>query len=202
MRHHPSFEGIKMKIISFIVCIIFISTCAFADFAVTLTASKTNLSNFQSMEVDPNNITSLNEFEAKTLKVLTPIQFPNRKNLSELARTVDGRPFYWQVAVLLKDGTFEDVKDVTYDSQEHSCTFAFNLSDHAGFETPYILGSGEILEVSHITKATSSANNLYYIHFQKPDFRFTLICRSPLDSEFTADDFNSATKGILELEAK
>ena len=75
-------------------------------------------------------------------------------------------------------------------------------TDHAGFETPYILGRGEILEVSHITKATSSANNLYYIHFQKPDFRFTLICRSPLDSEFTAEDFNAVTSGILKLEVK
>ena len=122
-----------MKILSCIACFIFITTCVFADFSITVTASKANFNNSLSVEVDPNNITCLNEFESKTLKVLTPIQFPNRKDLSELSRTVDGRPFYWQVAVLLKDGTFEDVKDVTYNSQEHSCTFAFNYSHQSNY---------------------------------------------------------------------
>jgi len=189
-----------MKIISLMAGFFLVSICAFADFSITVTSSNTDANNSLSVAVDPNNLTSLNVFEAKTLKILTPIQFPNRKDLTELARTVNGRPFYWQVAVLLKDGTFEDVKDVTYNSQENSCTLAFNLSSHKGFETPYILGKGEVLEVSHITKATSSTNNLYYIHFQKPDFRFNLLCRSPRDSEFTVDDFNAAVNGIIKLE--
>ncbi len=148
------------------------------------------------------SVISLNAFPEKSLQTMEQITFPNRKDHEEISHVYNNKEYYWMVAFVLSDGEYVDVKDQTFDPKKPSCTFSFNLSSHAKYSTPYVLEKDEALSFTHITKSSSSMNNLYFFNFKRPDNRFSLWCRTSLDQELTLEEFNMIIAGIFKLHVK
>jgi len=192
-----------MKFSILIITLLFVSSSIFANFSLTIKSIDTVASASQEqIEINPANVTSLNAFPVKSLQVIEQITFPNRKDHEEVARVYDGKEYYWMVAFAISGGEYVDVKDQVFDPEKPSCTFSFNLSSHAKYKVPYVLEKNETLFFTHITKSSSSMNNLYFFNFKRPDNRFSLWCRTAPDQEMTVEDFNAIIDGIFKLQVR
>lgn len=143
----------------------------------------------------------LNLASSKSLTTIQTITFPNRKDRQELSRIAeDGVPFYWMVALSLNEGNMVDVKDATKDPFNPYCVFAFNLSDHSGYQTPYMLNENEVLKIKSVTRVTNNIQNIYYFNFAPPEYRFNLRCFLPIYKNLTLEDFKRTIDGIFKLQ--
>ena len=145
-------------------------------------------------------VTMLNAASTKTLTTTQKITFPNRKDRQELSRIAqNGLPYYWMVALSLSEGNLVDVKDATKDPFNSYCVIEFNLSNHSGYKTPYILNENEVLKLKGVTQITKNTQNIYYFNFAPSENRFNFRCFLPSHKNLTLEDFQKTIDGIFKL---